>query len=46
MAAILKKMAAISSVQLIARAVHPEVVQNGPPNTLIPNNLLQHPMSG
>ena len=46
MAAILKKMAAISSVQRIARAVHPEVVQKGLPNTLIPNNLLQHPMTG
>ena len=34
-----EKMAAISSVQRIARAVHPEVVQKGLPNTLIPNNL-------
>ena len=39
-------MAAISSVQCIARAVHPEVVQKGLPNMLIPNNLLQHPMTG
>ena len=35
-----EKMAAISSVHLITRIVHPEVVQESPPNTLIPNNLL------
>ena len=40
------KTAVISSVQLIVRVIHPGIVQEGPPNTLIPNNLLQLPMSG
>ena len=40
------KMAAISFQQNIVRVVHLEVVQGGPPNTLIPNTCLQQPMSG
>ena len=32
--------------QHISKVVHLEIVQDRPPNILIPNNLLQHPMPG
>ncbi len=41
-----EKMATIFFQQHICKVVHLEVVQEGPLNTLIPNNLLQQPMSG
>ena len=36
----------LSFQQNIVRAVHLEVVQGGPLNTLIPNTCLQQPISG
>ena len=41
-----EKMAAIFFQQHIFKVVHLEVVRDGLLNTLIPNNLLQQPMSG